>query len=445
MKILLIAPSLNRGRSHFLRMPQLTLGVISALTPADIEVDVVEEEIEEINFEKHYDLVGISCMTFIAHRAYQLSSFFQAKGSKVVLGGIHPTVMPQEAIKHCDSVVMGEAEGCWEELLGDFRHNRLKQFYKSFNADLSRFPVPKLKNSHTPFQVTPIFCTRGCPYACEFCSVTDLYGKKLRHRNVKDIVNEIASRDSDKFFFMDDNIIGDAKFARELFPALADLKIRWVGQASISLAKNRDLLELARKSGCSGLFVGLESVSSVNLKKLRKTPDDAIEHGKAIQIIRDAGIYFHASLVFGLDDDDVSIFEKTLEFLHKNKIPGATFNILTPYPGTAIFERFKNEGRLLNQDWWNYNHRTVVFKPLNMTPEELAEGFIWMGKNYYTKTSIFTRFFSNYNHPLLYLTINWGHRKDYKNKKAEDFFPKSAESSLSLLPGIPVETPEIAG
>jgi len=427
MKILLITPSLNKERSHFLRMPQLTLGVLSALTPPEIEADVIDEEIEEIDFNKHYDLVGISCMTASAPRAYELSSLFREKGAKVVLGGIHPSVMPDEAIAHSDCVVIGEAEGCWEELINDFKQNRLKEFYRSLNSDLSKFPIPKLSHNHTPFNVTPIFCTRGCPYSCEFCSVTDLYGKKLRHRQVTDIVKEIAIRDSKKFFFLDDNIIGDVKFAKELFTALSDLKIRWVGQASISLAKDRDLLKLAKKSGCAGLFIGLESVSSENLKKLRKTPDDAEEHGRAIQIIQDAGIFFQASFVFGFDDDDKSIFEKTLDFLHKNRISSATFNILTPYPGTAIFERFKKEGRLLSQNWQDYNHRTVVFKPKNMTPDELAEGFVWLGKHFYTKTSIFTRFFYNFNHPLLYFFINWAHRNDYKNKKAEDFFPQSTK------------------
>ena len=439
MNVLLIVPSLDRGRSHFMRMPQLTLGIISALTPPGIEVDTVEEEAEEIDFDKHYDLVGISCMTRVAERAYQLSSLFRQKGSKVVLGGIHPSVMPEEAIAHCDSVVIGEAEGCWEELIDDFKQNRLKKFYRSTNSDLSKFPIPHLKPNRNPFQVTPIFCTRGCPYACDFCSVTDLYGKKLRHRQVKDIVKEITLRDSNKFFFLDDNIIGDAKFASELFTALTDLKIRWVGQASISLAKNKNLLKLAQKSGCAGLFVGIESVSPDNLKKLRKTSDDVKENGRAIQIIRDAGIYFHASLVFGFDDDDKSIFEKTLEFLYKNKIPSATFNILTPYPGTAIYERFKKEGRLLSRNWRDYNHRTVVFKPRNLTPEELAEGFIWLGKHYYTKTSIFTRFYNTLNHPLIYFSINWSHRNDYKNKTAANILPQSDESSASFLPAVPVE------
>jgi radical SAM superfamily enzyme YgiQ (UPF0313 family) len=427
-------------------MPQLTLGVISALTPPEIEVDVVEEEIEEINYDKYYDLVGISCMTAVASRAYQLSSVFRKKGAKVVLGGIHPTVMPDEAIAHCDCVVMGEAEGCWGELIDDFRQNRLKKFYRSFNFDLTKFPIAKPNHNHTPFQVSPILCTRGCPYNCEFCSVTDLYGKKLRHRKVQDIVKEIDTRGSKKLFFLDDNITGDVKFARELFTALSDLKIRWwVGQTSISLAKDKVLLNLAKKSGCVGLFIGIESVSSDNLKRLRKTPDNVKECSRTIKIIRDSGILFHASFVFGFDDDDKSIFEKTLHFLDKNRITSATFNILTPYPGTAIFKRFKKEGRLLTQNWQDYNHRTVVFKPKNMTPEELAEGFLWLGKNFYSKASIFTRFFHNCSHPLLYFSVNWGLRKGFENKKAGDCLPHAAEPSLSSLPAVPEEASGLAG
>lgn len=418
-----------------MRMPQLTLGVISALTPPEIEVDVVEEEIDRIDLDKHYDLVGISCMTTSAPRAYQLSSAFRNKGAKVVLGGIHPTVMPDEAIAHCDCVVMGEAEGCWRELIHDFKQNRLKKFYRSFNSDLAKFPIPRLNHNKTPFNVTPIFCSRGCPYHCEFCSVTDMYGKKMRHRRVRDIVKEIATRESKKFFFLDDNIMGDVRFATELFMALSDLKIRWVGQASISLSRNKALLKLAQRSGCAGLFIGLESVSPENLKRLRKTPDNATDYGQAIDMIRGEGILLHASLVFGFDHDDNSIFEKTLEFLVKNKVPSATFNILTPYPGTALFDRFKREGRLLGENWQDYNHRTVVFRPRNLTPEELAEGFIWLGRNFYTKTSIFSRFFYNLHHPLLYFSLNWSHRRDFQDKEAENCLPPPVEASP--LPALP--------
>jgi len=427
-------------------MPQLTLGIISALTPLEIEVDVVEEEIQQVNFDKYYDLVGISCMTATAPRAYQLSSVFRKKGAKVVLGGIHPTVMPDEAIAHCDCVVMGEAEGCWGELLDDFRQNRLKRFYRSFDSDLTKFPIAKLNHNHTPFHVTPVFCTRGCPYSCEFCSVTDLYGKKLRHRRVRDIVQEIATRDSRKIFFLDDNIMGDVKFARELFSALSDLKIRWwVGQASISSTKDQALLSLAKESGCVGLFVGIESVSSENLKRLRKAPHNAREYSQAIKIVRDSGILFHASLVFGFDGDDKSIFERTLHFLNKNRITSATFNILTPYPGTAIFERFKKEGRLLSQNWQDYNHRTVVFRPKNMTPEELAEGFLWLAKKFYSKTSLFTRFFHNWTHPLLYFLTGWGLRKGLENKTTEDCLPHALEPSVSPLPAVAEDTLGLVG
>ncbi len=442
MRILLVAPSLSAGRSRFLRMPQLTLGVIASLTPDDIELDVVEEEVEEIDFTKHYDLVGISCMTASAPRAYQLSSIFRNNGTKVVLGGIHPTVMPEEASAHCDCVVMGEAEGCWTKLIADFKRNQLKRCYRSFDFDLAKFPIPKLRHNNTPFHVTPIFCTRGCPYSCEFCSVTGLFGKKFRHRKVKDIVKEIATRDSKKFFFLDDNIAGDVAFARELFHALSELKLRWVGQASISLARNRPLLRLAKRSGCVGLFVGLESVSSENLKKLRKTSGDVREYGQAIKVIRDSGIFLHASLVLGLDDDDKTIFERTLEFLVRNKVPSATFNILTPYPGTAVYERFKREGRLLSHNWQDYNHRTVVFRPRKLTPDELAEGFVWLGKNFYDRTSIFSRFFPNFRHPLLYLSINCAQRKDYQSKGAGNFLPGSSDP-LSLAQA-PLEAPGLA-
>jgi radical SAM superfamily enzyme YgiQ (UPF0313 family) len=426
-------------------MPQLSLGVIAALTPDDVELDLVEEEIEEIDFGKHYDLVGISCMTASAPRAYELSSILRKNGTRVVLGGIHPTVMPDEASAYCDSVVVGEAEGCWPTLISDFKNNRLKSRYRSFDFDLAGFPTPRLNHNHTPFHVTPIFCTRGCPYACEFCSVTGLFGKRFRHRRVRDIVTEIANRDSRKFFFLDDNITGDVRFATELFTALSQLKIRWVGQASVALAKNKPLLRLARRSGCVGLFVGLESVSTENLKKLRKTSGNMQEYRAAIKAFRDAGIFLQASLVFGFDDDDKSIFERTLEFLEQNKVPSATFNILTPYPGTAVYQRFKREGRLLSENWQDYNHRTVVFRPKKLSPEELAEGFVWLGKHFYDKASVFSRFFPNYRHPLLYLLLNRAHHRDYHHKETESFLPSEAEPSLLPLASAPLDLPGLAG
>ena len=426
MKLLLLAPSRNQGRSRFLRIPLLTLDVIATLTPPDIEVDMVEEETAKIDFGKDYDLVGISCMTAAAPRAYELASVFRKKGTKVVLGGIHPTVMPQEAIRHCDSVVIGEAEGCWGKLIADFKENRLQKFYKSLNFDLKEFPIPKRNSNHKkhPFSMLPIFTTRGCPYHCEFCSVTDLYGKKLRHRKVADIVKEIIQTRGKKFLFLDDNITGDAKFATELFTALSDLKIDWVGQASISLANNKNLLRLAKKSGCMALFIGLESVSTGALEKLNKTLMSLKKHDQAIKIIQDFGIMFHASVIFGFDEDDESIFERTLEFLMKHRIVSVTFNILTPYPGTEIFKRFEKEGRLLSRNWCDYNHTTVVFKPKNMTPEQLAEGRLWAGRNFYSKASIFQRFFNHWNHPLLYLFFNLAFHRAYRNENGKDRLPQ---------------------
>jgi radical SAM superfamily enzyme YgiQ (UPF0313 family) len=427
MRVLLLSPSNNKKGSHFFRIPQLTLSVIAALTPPEIEVDMVEEETETINFEKYYDLVGISCMTAVAQKAYQLAGVFKEKGAKVVLGGIHPTVMAQEAIQHCDSVVIGEAEGTWPQLIQDFQHNRLQKFYKSLDFDLTNFPIPKRNSNHhkTPFHMQPIFTTRGCPYDCEFCSVTNLYGKKLRHRRVADVVEEITQTKEKKFIFLDDNIVGDVKFAKELFASLSSLKINWVGQASMSLVKDENLLRLAKESGCIALFFGLESVSSKTLEGLPKTLKSLEKHDDAIKIIQGSGIMFHASVVFGFDDDDSSIFERTLEFLMKNRIVTATFNILTPYPGTRIFERFEREGRLLSRNWSDYNHSTVVFKPKKMTPQQLAEGYVWIGRNFYSKSSILKRFFNNFNHPVFYLSMNVAYHQAYKKENSENRVTRS--------------------
>ena len=419
MKILLVAPVAGHKIRGYrsLRVPQLSLNILASLTPEDIEVTLVEELVEDIDFTKKYDLVGITLMTAQAKRAYEIAEKFRERGSKVVLGGIHPTVMPEEALRHADSVVIGEAEECWGELITDFRNGGLKRVYKKSEPDMSRFPLPKRNwdGRRNLFNFVPVLTTRGCPYDCEFCSVTDLYGRRIRHLPVKKVVADIKASGKKNFIFLDDNIIGDRRYAKELFRAIIPLKIRWCGQASISLlVKDKGLMRLAAKSGCKALFLGLESVSSNSTKKMKKSFGRIEDCEEAIKVIRKYGIYFHASVVFGFDEDTTSVFKEMVDFLINNKIPSATFNILTPYPGTRLYERFKGEGRLLTEDWCRYNHATVVYQPKNMTPEQLDRGRIWALKKFYSRRLVFRRFFQNLRHPFFYLVVSLGYRKYVK-------------------------------
>src|SRR3990172_8193142 len=378
MKLLLVSPCQYEHRrfSNSIRIPQISLNIIAALTPTNYEIKIVEEELEDVNYDEDCDIVGISTMTANAPRAYKMAMEFKKRGRTVVIGGVHPTVLPHESIRYADAVVIGEAEDTWGILLRDFEQGKLQRFYTSSQPDASLCPLPRRELSSKTkglFNVMPVVTTRGCPYDCDFCCVSQFFGKKLRSLPVEKVVEDIIASKGKKFLFLDDNIIGHPKYAKELFKALIPLKIKWVGQASVSFVKDTELMKLAAESGCIVLFFGLESVSTSTLSKMRKSIKDLTDNEEAIKKVRDFGIVFHASMVFGFDDDDRSIFDETLEFLMKNRIASVTFNILTPYPGTRIYNKFKEEGRLLTEKWQYYDHNTVVFKPKNMSPQELLE------------------------------------------------------------------------
>ncbi len=391
MKLLLISPSHKfRKKLRAIKIPQLSLHILASLTPNDVDITVIDEEIREIDFSLNIDLVGISCMTATANRSYQLSDMFRQRGSKVVLGGIHPTILPQEAIRHADAVVIGEAEGCWADVINDFRKGNLQKFYHVPEPDLSKYPFPR-RDFHIDkalFNCVGLLTTRGCPYACEFCSVTDFYGRKIRHRPVSMVVGDIKQSGSKTFLILDDNVTGHPKYSKELFEALIPLGIGWVGQSSISLAKDKEMLKLCRLSGCAALFFGLESVSPSSLTGMKKSLKSIEETEEAIKIIQDNGIAFHPSIILGFDTDTKAIFDDTLEFLERTKLSTMALNVLTPYPGTRIYQRFKDQGRIISHDWRHYDHHTVVFQPKNMTPQELAEGHHYVQSEFYSFSSI---------------------------------------------------------
>ena len=394
MKLLLVSPSRKFGKlikvPKALKIPQLGLHILASLTPNDVDITVVDEEIREIDFSLDFDLVGISCMTATANRTYQLSDMFRKRGSKVVLGGIHPTILPQEAIEHADAVVIGEAEGCWADVINDFRKSNLQKFYHVPEPDLSKLPFPRrdFRIDKALFNCVGLLTTRGCPYACEFCSVTDFYGRKIRHRPVSRVVEDIKRSGSKAFLILDDNVAGHPEYSKELFEALIPLGIEWVGQSSVSLAKDKEMLKLCRLSGCAALFFGLESVSPSSLMGMKKTLKSIEETEEAIKIIQDSGIAFHPSIILGFDTDTKAIFDDTLEFLARTKLPTMALHVLTPYPGTRIYQRFKDQGRIISHDWSHYDHHTVVFQPKNMTPQELAEGHHYVQSEFYSFSSI---------------------------------------------------------
>jgi radical SAM superfamily enzyme YgiQ (UPF0313 family) len=365
-------------------------------------------------------------MTSNAPRAYILAEEFKKRGKAVVMGGVHPTILPDEALRYADSVVIGEAEGVWEQLLKDFKYGRLKKKYHKPYPSLDKYVHIRHRKGKKKrlFNVVPVMTTRGCPYNCDFCCVHDIFGKKVRHIPIKNVVQDITDSEGKTFLFLDDNIIGDPKYAKELFRAIKPLNIKWGGQASISFVRETELMKLAVESGCIGLFFGLESVSKSQLLTMRKSIKDIEKVEEAIKKVKSFGIHFHASMIFGFDDDTKDIFPETLDFLDKNKIGSASMNILTPYPGTRTYQKYKNEGRIITDNWRYYDHNTVVFKPKNMSPLELQAGRLWAVEEFTKISSTMRRLPFNTSHSILHLAVNLGSRKSIYNEIR--YFPRIA-------------------
>jgi radical SAM superfamily enzyme YgiQ (UPF0313 family) len=424
MRIKLVMPRMIN--QEFTLLP-LNLGMLAALTPPDIEVSIADEVVERVNFDEQVDLVGISCTTTVVPRAYEIATEYRKRGVKVVLGGTHPTLIPHEAVKHADSVCIGEAERSWREILADFKRGKLKQVYRNDDYySLEGLPIPRrdLFDAENYLPIHGIQTTRGCPFACDFCAVTAIFGHKYRFRPVKDVLAEIDTLEHKYVFFYDDNIVGNPRYSRELFRSLIPYKKRWIGQASTTVIRDPELLKLMAKSGCKGLFVGFESLSEENLRQSQKKHNDPTQYKEVAKRLHDLGIAISGAFVFGLDNDDNTVFERTLEFAMDIDLDIAQFNWLSPYPGTPIYDRLKAENRLINNEWWltGSGLGDVVYYPKMMSPDELKEGSRWVRKNFYSTSSILRRFFGKSRLSLsrlslfdlaLYAKFNQGYKKQY--------------------------------
>jgi radical SAM superfamily enzyme YgiQ (UPF0313 family) len=410
------------------KFPALSTTLLAALTPEGHEVSIHDEGIAPLDFNEECDLVAITCMTPLAPRGYEIAEQYRHKGVTVVMGGIHPTWLPQEAIDHCDAVVIGEADEIWAEVVRDALHGRLKRFYQQRErTDLSLLPLPRRELLPTKgyFFENTIQTTRGCPFDCEFCSVTAIYGGTYRTRPLAEVEREIKAlrRAPVYIFFVDDNIVGDMRHARELFSMLSQYRLRWVSQCPISVAQNEKLVRLMAKAGCHGMFIGFESLSPNNLRLMGKRTNKVERYEAGIKRLHDHGIGVHASFVFGYDYDDPSVFENFITFANRNRIDGAFLPLLTPFPGTRIHQRLRQEGRILTEDWSKYDMATVVFKPKAMTVEQLQEGFWWVNKEFYSLRSMARRIFQPFfmrRSLIIFGPMNIGHWPAVR--KAERYF-----------------------
>jgi radical SAM superfamily enzyme YgiQ (UPF0313 family) len=400
-----------------------------------------EEEVDELPFEEHWDVVGISAMTASVQRGYEVAKAFKEKGAKIIFGGIHASVLPDETAQFADAVVVGEAEGIWGEVLTDIQENRLKKIYRSTRPDLSGLPYPlRIKRRSLfglPPVVLPIMASRGCPHDCEFCCVNNVFGLKQRHIPVDDIIEDIKRSGAKKLMFLDDNIWGNRSYAASLFEKLKPLGVKWIGQASVRSILEDKLFDAAVESGLKGLFVGVESVEPKVLKTIKKSLASIDLYEEAIRRCRNAGVSFHASLIFGLDEQTSDVFDITLDFLIRNSVPSISPNVLTPYPGTRLHERLKQEGRILHTNWAYYDHQMVSFKPKHMQPEELAEKYLDFRQRFFSYSSIIRRGFAQWKvTPIIYLATNFSYRsttRDYKVRMQKYFeWLRNAEKAGTL-------------
>jgi radical SAM superfamily enzyme YgiQ (UPF0313 family) len=432
-KLLLVDPyprsnpyHLTAAERRAVWFPKLSLPVIAAYTPPGWDVALVDEAVQDIDFDQPCDLVGLSIMTCYAPRAYEIAKEFKKRGKTVVLGGVHPTYCPDEALRYCDAIVCGEAEDLWPQLVADFEAGAMKRMYQMGQfPSLENYTSPQVELLSPDAYMTRqcSFTTRGCHFDCEFCSVSPFNGKTTRRRPVEEVVKELAQikqwiraelvermrsgsltqalttglrirlgvEDGTIFAFVDDLHNSNRAYCRELWQALKPLNIKWGCQSTMFLGDDEEMVKLAAESGCVSVFVGMESLDEDCLDETNKPFNRVKKFEAEIKMFHDHGIMVNPGIVFGFDNDDESVFERAVEFLVKNRVELAYFNVLTPLPGTALYERYNGAGRIFDRDWAKYDGKHVVFHPSRMSVDQLQEGFYWANHQFYSIPSIWRR------------------------------------------------------
>lgn len=418
MKVRLIAPAQRPPGQKPARkglFPPLSLAVLAALTPGDWDVEVVDENLEEHQPDASPDLVGLTAITSVAPRAYRLAAAYRALGVPVVMGGMHASAAPREALEHVDAVVVGEAEGIWGEVLDRCREGNLQGIFQSAERpSLCGLPQPRWDVFSTRRYLTHnlVQTSRGCPNACSFCAVSGFFGRTYRTRPVEEVLAEVSQLKNRLVLFVDDNIVGHQAHARRLFRELASLKVKWMAQSSLKIAEDRELLRLAADSGCAGLFIGFESLGTENLRQVGKSMVNRAEQFlEYIQRIHSYGIGIEGAFIFGLDNDDEGVFRRTVDFARRARLALAQFGIVTPFPGTPLHREMEAEGRIVDRDWSHYTISHAVSRPLQMSRKALEEGFAWAYRDFYSYRSMVRRLLPGLRrHPWLFLQLNLSFR-----------------------------------
>lgn len=429
MKVTLIKVSMLEGKGYDAMKP-LIFPIIESVTPKDVEIEYIDERIEDIPDKIDSDVIALSVETFAARRAYQIAQKYKTDSNIIVMGGFHPTMVPEEALKYCDTVLIGDAEDTWPIFIKDYQKGEQKEKYISSNE----FLLTKIDFNSKAFlgkkyiKIGLVQFSRGCKFQCDFCSVNAFYSCKVRQKPIELIVEEIRDIKEKILFFIDDNIFLNEKTAMELFKAIKPLKKKWACQISMDVAFNDKMLSLMKESGCILVLMGFESLNKNNLKKMNKVANlEIARYEEAIENIYRHKLMIYATFVLGYDYDTPADIEATMKFAMDNHFAAANFNPLIPMPGTKLYQRLEEEGKLMYQSWWtkeDYKYGDSAYYPESMTPEELEEGCKKARYTFNTYKNIFKRLFGNriYFNPVnacVFLLLNFISRKEIYRKQGK--------------------------
>lgn len=452
-KILLINANFVHRHTLFTRFmiktmcnPSLVLPYVAASIPGDkYEVKCINDAYQDVDYDEECDIVGISTATPSAPRAYEIADKFREMGKTVILGGIHPTLLPKEAINHADSVVIGEAESTFPRLLKDFEKNRLKKFYTS-NKKISPYsiPLPRRDVEEIYPLISAVQTSRGCPYNCKFCVLPKVNGTVYRPIPVERVIEDIKSTKRKLLIMIHDSSLTiDVDYVKKLFKEMIPLKKKFMCYGSVPvLINNEEIIKLSKKAGCVYWALGFETINKNSLNRDAGKSYRVEQYEKVIKMIKNEGINVFGSFVFGFDSDTLDVFETTLQKVQNWGIDAAEFNILTPFPGTDIYKKLRKEGRILHTDWSKYDLQHVVFEPKNMTPGELYNGVRYVAREFYSIEETLKRELSvnpiNFSKFLYTIALNSGMRLFHKN--GFNFKGKARFDELYTLSTTPLKT-----
>ena len=426
MRLTLVQPAIgHRVGETYIRswqMEPLPIATLAGLTPSDITLSFYDDRMEAVAYDAPTDAVAIPVETYTARRAYQIASEYRRRGVPVILGGFHPSLMPDEAQRYGDAIVIGEAEGIWAELIDDLRHGTLKARYESTRGELGQIRVDRrLFRGKRYLPIGLVETGRGCRFPCEFCAIQTFFGRTHRPRPVEDVIAELSALRHEKklFFFVDDNFAGDMKAGKVLLPELAKLNLRWITQLSINAAHDEEFVALLARGGCRGVLIGFESLDAANLRIMKKG-FNLMKGGyeAALDNLRRHGIAVYGTFVFGYENDDVDSFDRAVDFALQEDMYIAAFNHLTPFPATPLYDRLKLEGRLKFESWWldsSYRYNDLPYHPGKLSPAAVTQGCVAARRRFYGWSSIAKRAWRNRSDFFMlrnYFPINLMHQRE---------------------------------